>query len=464
MCKILMLRVLMGKHLPVLLAVMLFHTVSFSQQDHNVKVTPVVADRLLPAEFARLGGIVGHKLEGIPPSVDSTKTWKQSGFILSTFRALNGDPTMDKKALSQTKDAGIDLVEVTWLSSTVKLNAALKTAEDVGIKLIVQDLSTFSAFQNSIIPPFTEETVAKSVLLLKKYKMLEGYYVWDEPYQIDFAKVRRLRDLFKKYDPDRLAFSVILPSYGIYKWDDSSYPRYVDNYLKVVDPEVVSFDYYPFRNNSDSLINNDLWKDLGYIRKKALEYNKPLWFYFQAVAINPGEVIMNLERIRAQMYAALAYGVKGLSYYYTSNNGALLDLDFNKTMLYDDLKILNAEVKNIGNLLFSKHSEKIYHTNIKSGNDALNSHFLDNFQNSDLFKSAPDNLVIGVFGDSSAKKYVLVTNLSHTKDVNGNIELRKTMEITYFDKKDNTEKPISNSLSSLDIKLPAGEAILYILQ
>lgn len=53
----------MGKHLPALLAVMLFHTVSFSQQDQNVKVTPVVTDRLLPAEFARLEGFVGNKLD-----------------------------------------------------------------------------------------------------------------------------------------------------------------------------------------------------------------------------------------------------------------------------------------------------------------------------------------------------------------------------------------------------------------
>ena len=62
MCKILVLRVLMDKYFIGLLTALLFHSVYFFQQ--NVKVTPVVADRMRPAESARLGGLVGHTLYG----------------------------------------------------------------------------------------------------------------------------------------------------------------------------------------------------------------------------------------------------------------------------------------------------------------------------------------------------------------------------------------------------------------
>ena len=388
-------------------------------------------------------------------------SWKQRGFVLSAFNALNADTTQYKKVLTLTKNSGIDLVELTFLSRE-NLNSALKIAEEVGVKVLAQDLTSFCG-RGSEIPAFTEGSVAKEVNFLRKYKMLEGYYVWDEPHEKDFEAVRRLQDLFKKYDSGHLAFSVIYPSYGIYIWKDGSYPKYVDNYLKTVDPEVMSFDYYPFRTYSDSLGNNDIWKDFGYIRKKALEYNKPLWFYFQAVGFEPVHVKLNLERIRAQMYAALAYGVKGLSYYYENKNGVLLDSLFNPSKMYPDLKQLNAEVKNLGNFLYSLKSEKIYHT---SGNidELAGSFFLDKLEESDLIKSAPKNLVIGVFGDSSAKKYVLVSNLSHTNGVKGKIELAKPMKINGYNKKTGTEKRISKSSGTLEINLPAGEAVLYILQ
>ena len=392
---------------------------------------------------------------------NDVENWKQRGFILSTFNALNSDTSQYKKALTLTKNSGIDLIELTYLSRE-NLNSALKIAEKVGVKVLAQDLASFCG-RGSEIPAFTEESVAKEVNLLRKYEMLEGYYIWDEPHQKDFAEVRRLQDLFKKYDPQHLAFSVIYPSYGIYIWKDGSYPRYVDSFLKTVDPDIFSFDYYPFRTYSDSLVNNDIWKDFGYIRKKALEYNKPLWFYFQAVGFEPVYVKLNLERIRAQMYAALAYGVKGLSYYYENKNGVLLDTLFNPSEMYPDLKRLNTEVKNLGNFLYAKQSEKIYHTSCNI-NGFAGSFFLDNLEESDLIKSAPKNLVIGVFGCSDAKKYVLVSNLSHTIGVNGKLELKKPMNISRYKKNKNTTKQISKSSASIGLKLAAGEAALIILK
>ena len=397
----------------------------------------------------------------LPAYTQSNGAWKQREFILSTFNALNSDTAQYKKVLTLTKNSGIDLIELTYLSRE-NLNSALKIADEVGVKILAQDLASFCG-RGSEIPALTEETVAKEVDLLRKYKMLEGYYVWDEPHEKDFAEVRRFQDLFKKYDPAHLAFSVIYPSYGIYIWKDGSYPRYVDGFLKTVDPEIFSFDYYPFRTYSDSLANNDIWKDFGYIRKKAIECNKPLWFYFQAVGFEPVHVKLNLERIRVQMYAALAYGVKGLSYYYENKNGVLLDSLFNPSKMYPDLKQLNSEVKNLGNFLFTKQSKKIYHTS-DNIDEFAGSFFLDKLEESDMIKTAPKNLVIGVFGDSSEKKYVLISNLSHTTGVNGKLELKKPMNISWYNKIKNTTKQISKSSASIDLKLAAGEAALYILK
>ncbi|CAL1520171.1 hypothetical protein [Chitinophaga sp. MM2321] len=400
------------------------------------------------------------------PAHTRIKVWKQREFVLSTFHAVGGDTTLYRKILTQTKDAGINLVELSFLS-TDNLYAAMRAAEDVGVKVLAEDLSHISGVGDKV-PSFTEETVAQNVSQMKKFTMLEGYYAWDEPFEKDFTKLRQLRDLLKKHDAPRLAFSVLFPSYGVYTWakgdytwSDNSYPKYVDNYLKTVDPEVLSFDYYPFRDNHDStgLINNDLWKDFGYIRKKALEYNKPLWFYFQAVNLKAEEKsIMDVNRISAQMYAALAYGVKGLSYFNTA--GALLDAAANKTPMYNDLKSLNAEIKRLGNFLLDKKSEQLYQTGVMQENKE--SYFLDNMESSDLLASVPDDLVIGVFGDTGASKYILIANKRHAAAVEGEIKFRKRVNVSEVGQQRGTA--IANNTAAIHIKLAPGMGALYIIK
>lgn len=408
----------------------------------------------------------GSKEEGTdPPAME----WKQKEFVLSTFFALpgSGNATEYRRILTKTKAAGLDLVELPFISAAA-LDVAVRVAEEVGIKVLAQDHSVFSGIGKES-PVFKEQDVINRINSLKRFNILEGYYVWDEPFEVDFGKVKQLNDVFRKNDPGRLPFSVIFPSYGVYNWesgaynwDDNSYTRYVNNFLDQVDPVVLSFNYYPYRTNTAeaNLITNDLWKDFGYIRKKALERNKNLWYYFQAVSLLPDvESIINLERIRAQMYGALAYGVKGLSYYNT--HGSLLDANGEETAIYNDLLQLNKEVKNVGNFLFNKTSEKLYQTGLNTQNNTA--YFLDKISDSDLIASAPDHLIIGVFSDSTSKKYILVTNKSHDTRVTGSIGLKRNIQIGIFDKKINKENDLNETSNSLDVNLLPGEAILYIL-
>ncbi|RZM22819.1 MAG: hypothetical protein EOO88_28210 [Pedobacter sp.] len=303
-----------------------------------------------------------------PPGPDAeVKVWKQTEFILSSFFALpgSGNATDYRKILNRTKAAGLNRVELTFLSKEA-LEIALNVAEEVGMRTIVQDTKSFSGVADASPALIKSEIVAR-VEYLKRFSMLDGYFVWDEPFEKDFEKVKAINAILKEADPSRLAYSVIFPSYGVYNWtagaytwDDNSYTRYVNGYLDQVNPEIFSFDYYPYRTNVSSvnLIENDMWRDFGYIRKMAIAREKKLWCYIQAVNLITGQTsIINLERIRAQMYGALAYGVKGLSYY--NSYGSLLDDVFEKTTMYDDLTILNNDVKNIGNVLFERKAEKL---------------------------------------------------------------------------------------------------------
>lgn len=398
------------------------------------------------------------------------KEWRQQEFILSTFHALGGDTARYDDLLTKTRDAGINLVELTFLSPE-QLAAALRAAERAGVQVLAEDLSSISGIADKY-PAFSEETVRDAVNALKGSPALAGYYIWDEPHEKDFHKTRELRDWVKKYDEKRLAFSVIFPSYGVYTWEkgdyqwsDNSYPRYVDNYLKIVDPEVMSFDYYPFRANRDStnLLNSDMWRDFGYIRKKAIVYNKPLWFYFQAIGMQEGEKsIMDIPRISAQMYAALAYGVKGLSYY--NSAGSLLDGEGNRTTLYEGLKLLNGNIRYVGDFLLDKQSEYIYHTGIAAGNDAL--YYLDAMADSDLLEDAPANLVIGVFKGTGRTRYILVANKDHLSETNGELRFRQPVDMDIMEPaaQRNATRTVIRNKRSVFIHLPAGAGALYIIK
>lgn len=390
--------------------------------------------------------------------------WTQKEFMLSTFYAINniGDTAIYRKILKQTKEAGLNLVEITFQNRVI-VNMALDIAESEGIKILAQDLDAFSGFQTQA-PSFTEDTVINNISRLSAYQMLEGYYVWDEPFIPNLTQAKELNDLFKEHDPSRLAFTVMLPSYGPYVWSDSTYPGYVNNYLSTINPDVISFNYYPFRENltSTTLSTNDLWKDFGYIRGKALLSNKPLWYYFQAVSISPDVVsIMNLERIRVQMFAALAYGVKGLSYY-TSHRALIDPVTYEKTPMFNDLKALNTEVKNIGNFLLNKQSEKLYHTGVSTLNRAR--YYLDQFSLSTLLNTAPNDLIIGVFGDTGTAKTLLVTNKSFSAAKTGNITLKSLKKVSEFNKSTGATTLLSNSTTSIAISLPPGGAALYIIE
>jgi len=47
-------------------------------------------------------------------------------------------------------------------------------------------------------------------------------------------------------------------------------------------PDVLSFNYYPFARHGSSLIECDWWRDMGLMRVKAIEFQIPFWYYYQA--------------------------------------------------------------------------------------------------------------------------------------------------------------------------------------
>ncbi len=388
----------------------------------------------------------------------------QAGFLLSTFMAFDGDtvPSKNQRIVRNTRDAGINLIEVTWLSTEASILAALEAADTVGgIGLLVQNArgvndsgTNLGGIGTSHLPKaITEAEVAAWVDRTKGYKSLYGYYVWDEPGTEGFADCRTLTDLYRRLAPDKMAYSCIVPSYGAYRWP-TGYPAYVDEYLRTVQPQVLSMDYYPFQFQSSIKTTSDLWRDLGYLRKRAKETGIPHWHYFQAIN---GSDSLTVEQIRVQMSAALAYGVKGLSYYNSWNS--LTNTDGSPTANYEALKTINWQARRVGDLLYDKQNIAIHHTGLSAGYDST--YYLDPLSASPYIASAPDNLIIGVFSDGD-NIYLAIANKDHTAGVSGSVALKYETPLAQF-LPDSGDTRALGTGSRLSLSLEAGGIAVYVL-
>lgn len=363
------------------------------------------------------------------------KRWKQQGFIISTFQG--GD---DYQKLKLLKEANFNLVEFTFMTRE-RVTQALEACERLELSSLVQDRS-FCGIGDGFVHA-DDEIVLEALNYYGRFKHIMGYYVWDEPVADCFEECRNTNDLFKKHAPDKLAFSVVFPSYGVYTWSESSYNweqntyvQYIDGFLKTVDPDVFSMNHYVFQVNRGirELGHYTLWKDLGYCRKRALELQKPLWFYYQGLGhFDPPDkkdfiYDMTPAKIRVQMSAALAYGVKQLSCFCADR--LIFHSDGVKTHMYEPVKEINAQIQRMGDFLFDKTSYRLYHTGLEEG--GTRQYFIDDLAEDHLISEAEDGLVLGRFKGQDDSEYLVISNREFEKRAKGCLKLKGRYGVRRF--------------------------------
>ena len=399
-----------------------------------------------------------------------TKVWKQKSFVLSSFFAVGGGGKIQNRNwLAKTKEAGINMVELTFLSRSL-LKSAVEACEMLKLPCIIQDLDANGGIGRDY-PGFTEQSVKEFVDEYKEYSCVEGYYVWDEPHKDVFMKTRELRDLFKKYAPEKLAFSCVYPSYGVYNWSssdfnwkNSTYGKYIDEYLNEIQPEILSLNYYPFAVTGlkSDIYRHDVWRDMGYVRKQAIETGTPNWHYFQGVSDLQKKTPDGLavEQIKVQMYAALAYGVKGLSYY--TSYGLFLDENGEKTSYYEPLTKINNKVKAIGDFLLDKKQQELYHSGLDKPVEKM--YFLDSFDDSTIVSDIPNHIIMGVFHDDDNKNVLVLVNKNYNEKVKGTMSLKNQGKVSLFDAETKRITKVTAETKAVKLEIPPGDCTVYILE
>lgn len=416
--------------------------------------------------------------------------WKQKDFALSTFNCIGEDMDL---TIRNCVEAGFNLLEVGW-GSHEKVWEAVEMCEKYGIDLIFQDLKYFGGMMHRHDDrPVDDNIIRQTATKLKDKKHTIGFYVWDEPFcDYLFEEARRQSDILNEADPEALLFSVFPPSYNPGPtWDNGQYADAFEEYIRRLEPPVLSMDSYPVGNYCklyDGLVYTDemqlddspMWLDLFLARNLARKYGLPFWFYYQGCSVYRTEKL-TFPMVRMMMYAGVLYGAKGLQNYTATGvchlpsetgkdyprNWTVLLATGEKGEFFEDQKKIHAEFKNLGNTLMALENRGVYHSADlmpygKYGQ--IYKSYADSIADSQVLAGGlPSRASVGEMQDAYGNTYLLVLNREFEKPLEASIPLKGMYHIYEVSKEDGKQY-LRDTADVLQVSLAPGDAVLLRVQ
>ncbi|NOY59039.1 MAG: T9SS type A sorting domain-containing protein [Calditrichaeota bacterium] len=253
----------------------------------------------------------------------------------------------------------------------------------------------------------------------KENQAVCGYYITDEPSTQAFPNLAKVVSYLHEKDPTRLSYINLFPSYAsVGQTGTRNYEKYVEQFLDIVKPELLSYDHYHFFNDHDG---PEYFYNLGIIRKWALKYDIPFCNIIQAIGWTVGNWrIPTAGEHRWLVYSSLAYGAKGIVWFHWNSNWGVTGSP-KRDELYASIQKLNAEINSLGPVMLKLDSKAVYHSgSIPMGGVAL--------PNNALIKSVSANadLVIGLFKDEKDADYVMLMNKDYDNRVTATIRFSRS--------------------------------------
>ena len=297
------------------------------------------------------------------------------------------------------------------------------------------------------------------------------YFIADEPSKPAFAKIAEAVKYVKERDPDHCSYINLLPL------SSSEYETYIRDFSDTVHPEILSYDYYPFRESGDirGYLNN-----LKMMRAEAKRTGVPFMHIAQACADSWASEVLRVPtegELRYQVYCTAAFGAHGISWYNLTapkggyDKGGLLFPDGKPTPIYEALTPLNHQFVAIVEQLQSMQSIGVYIKGYQSsamppGMTQLPSNCpfdIAKVSNTLVYKNAEPvkGVLFGFFGADGSKvtdaTFALVqnldTSLSKTYTVTG------TGNMSVFDATKGTWTPAGTDEVTVNL-LPGGGVLL----
>jgi hypothetical protein len=299
----------------------------------------------------------------------------------------------------------------------------LALADDAGLDAIVADQRTLNAFAGTDVDANLDAVVQDYA----GSPALAGYYLTDEPGEGAFGALATVVSGLAARDPAHFTYVNLLPNYASAgQLGTSSYDDYVASFLSTVQPQVFSYDYYPFM--SDGSDASGFFPNLEAIRAHAVATHTPFWQFIQAISFASHRATTLAEKLWVGT-ETLAYGGVGISYftYWTPGQtsegfgSALIDPDGNETAQYAEATAINARLSAYGRFLVPAISTGVFH------NGALPAGTVPRPPGAPVYLPATAAATVGLFRLSDRDDvYAFIANGSHAAALDTDVYLAST--------------------------------------
>lgn len=297
--------------------------------------------------------------------------------------AYSGPPLAEVNAARyrEIAAAGIDILVPGNGTFTGEQNLrAMELAQAAGLRVIPMDRRMF-LFGPESERSVDDATLAAVVADYQNHPAFAGYTIKDEPSAGLFPGLRRLRDRLVERDPDHEPLINLFPSYASpAQLGVADFRTYVRHYLEIVKPRVLSYDFYPLRD--EVTVDAGWFSDLTIVREESRRANIPFWVFMQSEGIKGYLRVPNRAEIFWQASTALAYGARGICWftYWTPRSnqgvpptegqtpffaeqhyGGMLDINGERTPVYDYVREANAFLHRAGRALLGWDNADVAH-------------------------------------------------------------------------------------------------------
>ncbi len=369
--------------------------------------------------------------------------------ILAWYSIPAGETTIER--YKEMKEAGINH-SLSFFSNADQMQKALDVAEKAGVKMLVAC-------------PELKKEPEKTVKRFINHPALAGYHLIDEPKISLFPELSEWAKKIQAVDNKHFCYVNLFPNFAdSTQLGTTNYKEYVQEYIRQIPVQFVSFDYYPVMKDR---LSKTWYENLELIATESKKADKPFWAFALTTNYDNDHVTpQTIAAMRLQVYSNLAYGAQGIQYFTywsaTSVNapsgedqrGAPISGNGKRSVVYDRVKEMSREIQNLSGVFLGSNVVSVRHTGlgkIPAGTIRLTSlpkaiKVLDT-------NGAPAIVSVLQNGENA---FLVVVNKDFLSSINltvfGNDSLKKIL-------KDGTIVPASAYESSLE--LDPGDAAVY---
>ncbi len=256
------------------------------------------------------------------------------------------------------KDAGFD-ISFSFLRNPDDVQKTLDAAQQAGIKIVIS------------CPELKSQTEA-IVKRFMKHPALAGYFLRDEPPINGFSELGSWAKRVNAIDPEHFCYVNLFPNYATAaQLGTADYREYVSRFAKEVPLHFLSFDSYPL--TSAEGVYSKWHQNLEIFSDEAKKLGKPFWAFAQSILFDNFHEEPSLATMRVQMFTNLAYGAQGLQYFTywqpvspaEDFRGGPITLEGKRTAVYDYIKTLNQEIRNLSGVFYGSKVKLLQYTGKK---------------------------------------------------------------------------------------------------